>query len=69
MLGKEILFNYTHETVSYGTVRDDTEEYYGTFGECVARGEELKADERIAYVFTGFWCPTCNYRVAYAYRA
>ena len=69
MLAKEVLYNYTHDTVAYGMVRDDTEEYYKTFNECKARGDALRADGAVAYVHDGYWWPTGNYRVAYAYKA
>ena len=69
MLNKVITFNHTHNTVNYGMVCNDTEEYYATRKECINRYNELKADNTIAYTFAGYWWKTSNYRVAYAYKA
>lgn len=52
-----------------GLVSNRTEEYYTEATECYARGNELRADENVAFVLDGYWWPTHNYRVAYAYKA
>ena len=69
MLEKKVLYNYTHDTVCFGKVYNDTEEYYGSRTECFARGNELRADETIAFVLDGYDYQTGKYRVAYAYKA
>lgn len=66
---KEVLYNYAHNTIAHGLVRNDTEEHYTERSECMARYEELNAKKDIAYLFAGYWWQTCDYRVAYAYKA
>lgn len=69
MTRKEITCNYTHDTVAYGKVYNDTVEYYTSSTECFARGQELRANSNIAYVRDGYWWAEGAYRVAYAYKA
>ena len=65
----KVVYNYTHNTVAYGTVRDDTEEHYDNRTECFARGKALRERDDVAFVSDGYWWPTNDYRVFYAYKA
>ena len=65
----KVVYNYTHNAIGYGMVKNDTEEHYTNRTECFARADELRAREDVAFVLDGYWCPTCDYRVFYAYKA
>ena len=69
MFDKKVVYNYKHDTVTYGVVCNDTEEYYHSFSACKARGDELRADNSVAYVMDGYHYPSNSYRVVYAYKA
>ena len=70
MLNKTVKYeNEVYNSTIYGAIHTITEEFYKTNREVQARAKELRDSGKMAYVMEGYWCPTNNYRVLYAYKA
>lgn len=69
MLDKKVINTNVHNTICFGNVVNETEEYYKSSTECYARGDELRKDETLAYVFDAYNYGKGLYVVAYAYKA
>lgn len=69
MLDKKVINANVHNTVCYGKVYNETEEYYKSSTQCYARGDELRKDESLAYVFDAYCWSKGLYVVTYAYKA